>query len=37
LVVASWVDDEVAQELAGDGVEDADLEVLEEQDAQVPW
>jgi hypothetical protein len=27
LVVADWVDGELAEELAGDGVDDADLEV----------
>jgi hypothetical protein len=32
LVVASWVDDEVAQDLPGGGVEDGDVEVLDEQD-----
>jgi len=32
LVVASWVDDEVAQDLAGGGVDDGDVEVLDEQD-----
>jgi hypothetical protein len=32
LVVAAWVDDEVAQELAGGGVDDPDVQVLDEQD-----
>jgi hypothetical protein len=32
LVVASWVDDQVAQDLAGGGVDDGDVEVLDEQD-----
>jgi len=32
LVVASWVDDEVAQDFAGGGVDDGDVEVLDEQD-----
>ena len=32
LVVLVWVDGEVAEELAGDGVDDADVEVLDEQD-----
>jgi hypothetical protein len=32
LVVASWVDDQVAQDLAGGGVDDGDVEVLTEQD-----
>jgi hypothetical protein len=32
LVVASWVDEEVAQDLAGGGVDDGDVEVLDEQD-----
>jgi hypothetical protein len=32
LVVLAGVDDEFAQELAGDGVDDADLEILDEQD-----
>ena len=32
MVVAVGVEDEVAEELAGDGVDDADLEVLDEQD-----
>ena len=32
LVVASWVDDEVAEDLAGGGVDDGDVEVLGEQD-----
>ena len=32
LVVAVGVDGEFAEEFAGDGVDDADLEVLDEQD-----
>jgi len=32
LVVPVRVEDEVAQELAGGGVDDADLEILDEQD-----
>ena len=32
LVVAAGVEDELAEELAGGGVDDADLEVLDEQD-----
>ena len=32
LVVAVRVEDEVAEELSGGGVDDADLEVLDEQD-----
>ena len=32
LVVASWVDDQGAQDLAGGGVDDGDVEVLDEQD-----
>ena len=30
MVVAVWVDGELAQEFAGDRVDDADLEVLDE-------
>ena len=32
MVVAAWVDDEVAQDFAGGGVDDGDVEVLDEQD-----
>src|SRR5438128_6804844 len=32
LVVASWVDGEVAEEFSGGGVNDADVEVVDEQD-----
>jgi hypothetical protein len=32
MVVASWFGDEVAQDLAGGGVDDGDVEVLDEQD-----
>ena len=32
MVVASWVDGELAEELAGGGVDDADVEVLDEQE-----
>ena len=32
LVVGVWVDGELAEEFAGDGVNDADVEVLDEQD-----
>lgn len=31
LVVPGWVEDEFAQEFAGSGVQDVDVEVLEEQ------
>ena len=32
LAVAAWVEGELAQELAGGGVDDADAQVLDEQD-----
>ena len=32
MVVASWVDDQVAEEFCGGGVDDGDVEVLDEQD-----
>jgi hypothetical protein len=32
LVVAAWVDGEVAEDLSGGGVDDGDVEVLDEQD-----
>ncbi|GAC1611368.1 MAG: hypothetical protein NVS3B26_23770 [Mycobacteriales bacterium] len=32
MVVLAWVDDQVAQDLAGGGVQDGDVEVLDEQD-----
>ena len=32
MVAAVWVDGELSQEFAGDGVHDADVEVLDEQD-----
>ena len=32
LVVASWVDFEVAEKFSGGGVDDADVEVVDEQD-----
>ena len=32
MVVASWVDGQVAEEFAGGGVDDADVEVVDEQD-----
>jgi hypothetical protein len=40
LVVAAWVDGEVAEELSGGGVDDPDVEVLDEQDdvgPTFPW
>jgi hypothetical protein len=30
-VVAAWVEDQIAEELAGGGVDDADVQVLNEQ------
>ena len=32
LVVLVWVDGELAEEVTGDGVDDSDVEVLDEQD-----
>jgi hypothetical protein len=32
LVVAAWVDGQVAEDFSGGGVDDADVEVLDEQD-----
>src|SRR4051794_41697481 len=32
LIVLAWVDDQVAQDLAGGGVDDGDVQVLDEQD-----
>jgi hypothetical protein len=32
LVVLGWVEDEVAEDLAGNGVDDRDFQVLDEQD-----
>ena len=32
LVVAAWVDDQVAEDFSGGGVDDGDVEVLDEQD-----
>jgi hypothetical protein len=32
LVVAAWVDGELAEELAGGGVDDAEVQVVDEQD-----
>jgi hypothetical protein len=32
LIVAAWIDDQVAQDFSGGGVDDGDVEVLDEQD-----
>jgi hypothetical protein len=32
LVVAAWVDGQIAQDFSGGGVDDGDVEVLDEQD-----